>query len=161
MTSLAIKKIQGKAGFSLVEMMIIVAIVAVLASVAIPAYVNYINRTRQSEAVTALMTAKLDQDVFYADHLRYAGTIGCLQSFSDTDCWNNCVACTRTSYFTNSDSAKNYEVEVADTSFVIRASRWINYANTYDVISISSTQDHPVIERPEALQFSLIGWLID
>lgn len=76
-----------EAGFSLVELMIIVAITGILAAVAIPAYTNYVNRAKQAEAISALMTAKMDQEVFWADTLphRYASTIGCLASFGD-DC---------------------------------------------------------------------------
>ena len=70
-----------EAGFSLVELMIIVAIMGILAAVAIPAYINYINRAKQGEAISALMTAKLDQETFWADEYRYASTIGCLASF--------------------------------------------------------------------------------
>ena len=46
-------------------------------------------------------------------------------------------------------------------NFVIRASRQISYANTVDRISISATQNHVIVETPEALQFSLFKWLFD
>jgi len=164
-TALNLQKMKYHAGFSLVELMIVVAIVAILAAGAIPAYINHVNRTRQSEAVKALMTAKLDQDVFFGDHLRYANTIGCLQSFADTQCWSDCAACTRVSYFTASNPGRRYDVRVvglatADT-FVISATRRIEYANTVDRISISATQNHVIVETPEALHFSLFKWLFD
>lgn len=157
--------LHGTQGFTLVELMIIVAIVALLAAVATPAYVNHVNRARQTEAVRALMTVKLDQEVFFADHLRYASTIGCLQSFANTQCWNNCAACTRVSYFTDLDAAKRYEVKIIGQSsadnFLARATRTITYANTVDRISITAAQDHAVVERPDALGFSLFKWLFD
>ena len=69
-----------ESGFTLVELMIVVAIVAILASVAIPAYINHINRVNQGDAVNILMNAKMDQESFYENNFphRYAGTIGCL-----------------------------------------------------------------------------------
>lgn len=45
-------------GFTLVELMTVVAIIAILAAVAIPIYLNYISRTRMSEVVLALSACR-------------------------------------------------------------------------------------------------------
>ena len=45
-------------GFTLVELMIVVAIIGILASVALPAYENYSARAKISEALLALSTCK-------------------------------------------------------------------------------------------------------
>ena len=49
-------------GFSLIELMIVVAIVGILATVAIPAYYNHISRSRQAEAAQILLQVKTAQE---------------------------------------------------------------------------------------------------
>ncbi|MEM9533527.1 MAG: type IV pilin protein [Pseudomonadota bacterium] len=44
-------------GFTLAEMLIVVAIIAILASIAVPSYSTFVERTRRTEAKTALTQA--------------------------------------------------------------------------------------------------------
>ena len=52
-----------QSGFTLIELMIVVAIVAILAAVALPAYQNYTKRAKFSEVVMAVGPAKAALDV--------------------------------------------------------------------------------------------------
>lgn len=54
------------AGFTLIELMIVVAIIGILAAIAIPAYQDYTCRAKMSEAVNMLTQAKSELISYYA-----------------------------------------------------------------------------------------------
>jgi type IV pilus assembly protein PilA len=53
-------------GFTLIELMIVVAIIGILAAVAIPAYQDYIARAQVSEAVSLLGSSKTPMAEYFA-----------------------------------------------------------------------------------------------
>ncbi len=54
-------------GFTLIELMIVVAIIGILAAIALPAYQDYTKRSHVSEGLSLAGAAKLGVTEFFAD----------------------------------------------------------------------------------------------
>ena len=59
-------------GFTLIELMIVVAIIAILAAIAYPAYTNYITKTRRAAATACLSEYANYMERYYTTNLSYA-----------------------------------------------------------------------------------------
>lgn len=59
-------------GFTLIELMIVVAIVGILAAIALPAYQDYVVRSKMSEAEAAIAACKTSVSEYTSTH---AGTL--------------------------------------------------------------------------------------
>lgn len=66
-------------GFTLIEMMIVVAIVGILAAVAYPSYQEYMLRSRRAEGQTFLNEAAARQERFRAQNGTYTTTVSDLK----------------------------------------------------------------------------------
>lgn len=70
----SINKRKSTRGFTLMEVMIVVAIVAILAAIAIPSYQNYVIRSKRGDAMAALLSAAQSVERFKtANNFSYDG----------------------------------------------------------------------------------------
>jgi type IV pilus assembly protein PilE len=58
-------------GFSLIEVMIVVAIVAILAAIAYPSYVDSVRKAKRAEGRAALFQLMQQQERFYTQNAKY------------------------------------------------------------------------------------------
>ena len=58
-------------GFSLTELMIVVALISILASFALPSYRQHVIRSHRTDATSALLRLAADQEKFYIQNNRY------------------------------------------------------------------------------------------
>ncbi len=78
---------QRAAGFTLIELMIVVAIIAILAAIALPAYTSYITRTKRTAAEGCLSEHANYMERYYTTNLNYAkDSAGTANTLPGLDC---------------------------------------------------------------------------
>lgn len=58
-------------GFTMIELLMVIAIVGILAAIAIPTYMNYVNRAKETEAWVNLSGIFMSETAFYATNTMY------------------------------------------------------------------------------------------
>lgn len=109
-------------GFTLIELMIVVAIIGVLAAIAFPNFLNYQCKAKQSEARFSLGIILTSQESYFAEYDTYASSLASI------------------SFSTKSGAQYSYSVISASPSaFVAQASAVLNSKS--DVWEIDSDGD--------------------
>jgi type IV pilus assembly protein PilE len=99
------------AGFTLIELMVVVAIVGILASIAMPAYQDYVLRGKLAEAYSQMASLQLRMEQYYQDNRTYGTGAKGANACGIRDVL---VSGGKVKYF-------NYTIECNDQSFTVYA----------------------------------------
>lgn len=75
---------QSKRGFTLIEVMIVVAIVGILAAIAYPSYQEHVRKGRRAAAQAFMMDVAARQQQYFLDARQYASGSGALGTLNMT-----------------------------------------------------------------------------
>lgn len=62
-------------GFTLIELMIVVAVVGILAAVAYPSYAEYVRKSRRSDAIAAISKVQQVQEIWRSNNASYSADV--------------------------------------------------------------------------------------
>jgi type IV pilus assembly protein PilE len=64
---------ENNKGFTLIELVIVVAVIGILLGIAVPQYADYVIRAKIQEATSTLADLRLKAEQFFADNRTYVG----------------------------------------------------------------------------------------
>jgi len=122
------KENKKEAGFTLVELMVVIIIVGILAAAAVPIYSAFVKKARVSEAKASIGTIRAAEEVYWAENAKYltltdaASTAAALKDTLGVDVghnvwWNTAVTWTTvvSTTTTTDDTLDSIKADATDT----------------------------------------------
>ncbi len=97
-------KVKKNAGFTVIELMIVLVIVAILVSLAYPSYVQYVRKSKRGEAQQLLMNWSINQEIWRSNNTQYATTAQLQVPINDNYDFDLTAAPTATTYSLQADA---------------------------------------------------------
>ena len=108
-------------GFTLIELMIVVAVITILGSIAYPSYMSYATRAKRSDAQQVMQESALKEGQYILDARGYTGTLGSAGLNINRSGWTCTTSCTSPNYTIsvaadNSTTPPSYTISAAPVS---------------------------------------------
>jgi type IV pilus assembly protein PilE len=129
-------------GFTLIELMIVVAVVAILAGIAYSAYNNQIRKSRRSEARQVLADYATREEKWRSNNATY-GTLANIGGATPTPSGNYAIAIT----FPSSGNCPSGSPKGNANSYILTATKQGNQANDNDCATIVWTSNCGTITK--------------
>jgi prepilin-type N-terminal cleavage/methylation domain-containing protein len=158
------KKMQQKhSGFTLIELMIVVAIVAFLSMISVPSFMRFLSKAKRAEAYMNLGALYIAQKAFHAEHGKYStvlngpGGVGWKPEGYTTGGANERFYYTYgfaggqegQSYFTgklNSPASDLQQTQAGQDSFVAAAAGDIDGDGLADILTVNQFNDIKIVQ---------------
>lgn len=86
-------------GFTLIELMIVVAIIGILAAIAVPAYTDHVTRGKVPDATLNLAAKRMQMEQYFQDNRTYVGASACSSDTTTSQYFDfSCTVQTATTY---------------------------------------------------------------
>ena len=125
---------RAQTGFTLIELMIVVAIIAVLAAIALPIYSDYITRGKLTEAQNNLSALRVAMEQYFQDNRTYAS------STTATNCGVSMPSGNSAKYF-------SYTCALTTSGYTITASGSVTQTTAFS-FTIDQTNNHTTPNAP-------------
>ncbi len=143
------KSAKGLKGFTLIELMIVIAILGILLSIAVPTYSKYVRESRRAQAQSEMLQMRVGMEKWRANKISYR---------SDADSTNTATTnTTANAGFTGTNDYYTYSITAGDNSYTITATAVVGKSQVYDKTG-SGTSCTPMSINQSGAKTPLACW---
>lgn len=143
-----------KFGFTLIELMIVIAIIAFLSMITVPSLFKFLSKAKRAEVYVNLSSLALAEKAYFAEHGKYTQDIGSVSGLN----WKPEGDINYTYGFGQGQEGVNYftgslkapvsalaQAKISDNDFLILAAADIDNDGQYDIVGIDKNNKIKII----------------